>query len=272
MEANAPVPAVKSRRPALVVAHPGHELRVFGWACQTRPRVYVLTDGSGTGGAPRIDSSVHLLQTMGAEQSELFGMFSDKALYGAVVEQRVSFFLDLLDHLATSFIANRIDFVAGDAMDGGDPIHDLCRALTNAAIIKAERASATRIANFEFALGEWRYGAGQGANEAGESLRFTLDEKVFEVKLAAAENFVGLEDEVREAFRTFGQEYFRNETLGQVCSPFPTPSLAATPAYEAMGERQVAAGAYQSVIRYRDHVLPVMEAMRHHAMTPTRTG
>ena len=157
-------------------------------------------------------------------------------------------------------------------MDGGDPIHDLCRALTNAAIIKAERATVTRIANFEFALGEWRYGRGGGIDEARESLSFTLDEKVFSAKLAAAETFVGLEDEVREAFGTFGQEYFRTERLEPVRGPFPAPPPGTTPPYEAMGERQVAAGAYQSVIRYRDHVLPVMEAMQRHAMTPVLAG
>jgi len=156
-------------------------------------------------------------------------------------------------------------------MDGGDPIHDLCRALTNAAIARAERANGTRIANFEFVLGEWRYHGGRIPSGAGENLCFTLDDKTFGAKLAAADNFAGLEDEVRDAFRTFGQEHFRTERLLQVCSS-AAPALAGTPAYEDMGERQVAAGAYQSVIRYRDHVLPVMEALRRHSATPALTG
>jgi hypothetical protein len=263
---------VNYRSPALVVAHPGHELQVFGWACQTKPRVYILTDGSGTSGMPRIGSSADLLETTGAVRGELFGMFSDRALYRPLVEQRVSFFLDLLDRLASAFIANRIDFVAGDSMDGGDPIHDLCRALTNAAIIKAERVTGMPVANFEFALDEGRYGATVAAEETSEDLRFTLDEKVFGAKLAAAESFVGLEDEVREAYRAFGQDHFRTERLERVRGQFPTPASGVAPAYEAMGERQVAAGAYRSVIRYRDHVLPVMEALRQHAMTPALTG
>jgi len=267
-----PVPDAQFRSPALVVAHPGHELRVFGWACQAKPRVYVLTDGSGTAGSPRIGSSEDLLGATGAQRGELFGTFSDKVFYRALVERRVSFFLELLDRLAKSFIANRIDFVAGDSMDGGDPIHDLCRALTNAAVIVAERATGRSIANFEFALGEWSYSAAPGKNKAGQSLRFTLDEEAFSAKLAAAECFVGLEDEVREAFRTLGRDYFRIERLERVSGAFPTPPLATTPAYEAMGERQVAAGAYQSVIRYRDHLLPVMKAMQQHAVTPALTG
>ena len=39
------------RRPALLLGHPGHELKVLGWLAENRPRVYVLTDGSGFDGA-----------------------------------------------------------------------------------------------------------------------------------------------------------------------------------------------------------------------------
>lgn len=40
-----PDQTISSGRAALVVAHPGHELRVYGWLEQARPRVFVLTDG-----------------------------------------------------------------------------------------------------------------------------------------------------------------------------------------------------------------------------------
>ena len=33
-------------RTALFVAHPGHELRIYGWLERARPQVHVLTDGS----------------------------------------------------------------------------------------------------------------------------------------------------------------------------------------------------------------------------------
>ena len=44
------------KRCALVVAHPGHELRVYGWLALRKPDVYILTDGSGHTGNSRLDS------------------------------------------------------------------------------------------------------------------------------------------------------------------------------------------------------------------------
>ena len=38
---------------ALMVAHPGHELRVWHWLEIECPRVVVVTDGSGRSGASR---------------------------------------------------------------------------------------------------------------------------------------------------------------------------------------------------------------------------
>jgi hypothetical protein len=37
--------ALPDGKAALVVAHPGHELRVFHWLRLARPCVFVLTDG-----------------------------------------------------------------------------------------------------------------------------------------------------------------------------------------------------------------------------------
>ena len=41
------------QRPLLFSAHPGHELRVYGWLKQTKPAVCFLTDGSGADGVSR---------------------------------------------------------------------------------------------------------------------------------------------------------------------------------------------------------------------------
>src|SRR5256885_1892784 len=49
-------------RAAVVVAHPGHELRVHGFLCAFRPLLLVLTDGSGRGGASRLPSTSALLE------------------------------------------------------------------------------------------------------------------------------------------------------------------------------------------------------------------
>ena len=39
---------------ALILGHPGHELRVYGWTRSIRPLTFVITDGSGASGISRL--------------------------------------------------------------------------------------------------------------------------------------------------------------------------------------------------------------------------
>jgi hypothetical protein len=142
------------RNPALVVAHPGHELKIFGWLSECKPRVHILTDGSG-GGVPRLDSTATLLHRLGVVPGEVFGRVSDAEIYRAILDKRIATFLEIVDGLATSLIENETDFVAGDATEGFNPTHDICRALLNAAVSIAQRVTGRFIANYEFCLTEW---------------------------------------------------------------------------------------------------------------------
>jgi hypothetical protein len=47
--------------PALIVAHPGHELVILGWVEANHPLVTIFTDGSGRGGVSRLPSTRKLL-------------------------------------------------------------------------------------------------------------------------------------------------------------------------------------------------------------------
>src|SRR5690348_480507 len=69
--------ALRNRRAALVVAHPGHELRVHGWMELAHPIVSVLTDGSGHTGQSRLSSTTSLLAQSGARPGSMYGRFRD---------------------------------------------------------------------------------------------------------------------------------------------------------------------------------------------------
>ena len=46
---------------ALILGHPGHELRVLGWMKAAKPWVIVLTDGSGHTSEPRVGLTRNLI-------------------------------------------------------------------------------------------------------------------------------------------------------------------------------------------------------------------
>src|SRR5215470_17044860 len=122
----------KARRPLLVVAHPGHELRVHGWLEAARPRVCVLTDGSGHGDQSRLEHTSRLLDRAGAETTRLYGRFTDRAIYDAILDGDAAMLGTLVDEVAASLADGTVTYVVGDAAEGYNPSHDLCRLLINA--------------------------------------------------------------------------------------------------------------------------------------------
>src|SRR5437879_291791 len=65
MRANAAPSSSKTQipQPALVICHPGHELKLFGWMTRARPVVHVLTDGSGSSKRSRLKSTERVLES-----------------------------------------------------------------------------------------------------------------------------------------------------------------------------------------------------------------
>ena len=279
-------PQGEQPRAALVIAHPGHELRVHGWLEAARPSVCVLTDGSGRTGRARLDSTTKVLDAAGARRGPVYGPFRDAELYAAVLDREHSPFIRLVEELASTFVRERVGFVAGDAEEGYNPSHDICRLLVNAAVRLVNRTTDARISNYDFTL----VGAPGHCPEhlREDSIRLELDEAAFARKLSAAHNYPELRAEVEAALsgvgsvgfrehpdlaRRTGQEFkgaraedFRVEWLRPVSGGGGPPPRdeRERPFYEAYGERQVQAGHYKRVLRYREHVLPLAAALDAH--------
>lgn len=277
---------VRQTPAALVIAHPGHELRVHGWLETARPFVCILTDGSGRAGHSRLESTTRIVEAAGARRGPVYGVLSDADLYAAVIEHEHSVFINILEELAAMLISERIEVVAGDAEEGYSPAHDICRLLVNAAVRLVNRTSAARIANYDFTL----VGPPSDCSEdpGAGSIRLTLDDAAYTRKLSAARNYSELRAEVEAALNGEGSvafvnhadlarrdaqdfkgtqvEGFRVEWLRKVVDDNESSGRAdrQPPFYEAYGERKVEAGHYERVLRYREHVLPLAAALNAH--------
>ncbi|HJV23306.1 MAG TPA: hypothetical protein VJ570_11445 [Holophagaceae bacterium] len=223
-----------------MVAHPGHELRLHGWLEQTRPRVAVLTDGSGGGGVSRLEASRALLAEAGAEATEVFGVAPDRAFYGAILAGDVGFVGGLVARLLALIAAERPTVLVSDAAEGYNPTHDLCHALT------ALAARLTGLPHLDFPL--------EGPPEApGAALRLALDAGAHARKLARARGYTALAKDLQEALDRHGAEAFAVECLFEA-----RPGPAGKPYYETYGERMVAAGRYATVLRRAEHLAPLL--------------
>ena len=135
----------------LYCAHPGHELRLFGWLQAVRPTVCFLTDGSGADGTPRLARSSELIDSAGAAAGPMYGSASDRTIYAALLAGETELFRGLAQRLAAVLTEGGYDTIVGDAAEGYNPSHDVARMLVDAAvgIVRKDGAS---IDNFAFPL------------------------------------------------------------------------------------------------------------------------
>jgi hypothetical protein len=245
-------------RPFLVVAHPGHELRIHGWVEAVRPRVFVLTDGSGRTGRSRIPSTSRVLAAAGAQPGSILGRLGDQAFYAAILGAEHEVFHALTAELVEALDQERPDYVVADALEGYNPAHDVCRYIVNAALALANRRGDRPIGNFDFPL----VGRPEACPEslAARAIRLQLDEAAFRRKVQAARGYPELGAEVEAALRPCSLDLFRHECLRPVDGNQAPPDTP--PYYERYGEKQVAAGHYTRVLRYREHILPLVRSLR----------
>jgi AcrR family transcriptional regulator len=253
----------KMKRAALVVAHPGHELRVHGWLCRAKPLAFVLTDGSGGASEGRIGSTARLFEAAGVTRGSIFGRFTDKQIYRFIMDGRHELFTGLVDELARELAAAEIEYVAGDAVEGYNPSHDICRMIVGAAIAKIGRETGRVVQNFDFLL----VGRPEEcpAEMQPDAIHLVLDDAELDRKLAAARGYTELARELEMALERADLDAYRHEWQRPVAISSGHDGFGSQrPFYETYGEKMVAQGRYSDVLRWDQHMRPLADALRRH--------
>jgi hypothetical protein len=260
-------PAWIDERAALVIAHPGHELRIHHWLERARPVTFVLTDGSGHADHSRLASTTAVLERAGASCGALYGVMSDQQLYRAILGGERDLFVRLVDALASALRQAGVTYVVGDAVEGVNPGHDVCRLLLNAALLRIGQLGGASPRNMEYPV--------EGppdqcpAEDRAEAIFLRLDDEAYRRKLAAAQGYPEMATELTRVLTIHDVQAFRVECLRpvryglEIGHRFPHPSV-----YELYGEKQVAAGIYHEVIRFREHIAPLAAHLELHCGAP----
>jgi hypothetical protein len=153
--------------------------------------------------------------------------------------------------------ASEVSMVAGDAFEGFNPVHDLCRLIVDLAVVVAQASSGRPIASYEFPLE-----AAPGWRHDPAALRWRLDGAQLERKLEAAAGYPELAGEVERALAAHGRTAFAEEWLYPV-EPLATLARGRSgrPRYEVFGEQRVAAGHYTQVLRHDEHFAPLAQRL-----------
>ena len=246
------------RRPLLLVAHPGHELRLFGWIAMTRPLVAILTDGSGSTGVSRIDQTRELIDRLGGE-IVMAGRFAEPQLYELILRAQAAPLLEVADELAGLLRAEGSELIVSDAGEGYHPGHDLCTPI--AACAAAHCQQPPRHCEYRV-VGDPRV---DGSHASVLTLDdATLRDKIESSRRYAANSGAVLAAEVEYMFDTYGEESFRYECLFPAGHEGPQ-LLDGLRYYEKRGEQRVRDGRYREVLRHATHVEPLVAALRQRA-------
>jgi hypothetical protein len=251
------------QRAALLIGHPGHELHVHAWLGRTRPVVSVLTDGGGRREQSRLSWTTHVLERCQARTCAPYGRYSDTEIYTAVLDGDHDLFLSLIEELAQTLVRQQITCLMCDPADAYNPTHDLCRLLAGAAVMLAGRRTGRWIAGHEF-LPAWQAQTLEGAAPRG-LVRLELSARELAEKLAVAQGYLPLRSEVETALERTGEDALRREYFRPFATPLGLESAGqSVPFYEQQGELRVAAGHYSRVLRYQQHMVPLIERVRRH--------
>jgi len=234
----------------LLLAHPGHELLLYGWIARTKPIVHVLTDGSAHSPATRIGGTEALLGDLGARRGAIFGRLSDHEAYAMIIERNTSLLLSLAEELASEFESQPPAMIVTDAAEGYNPVHDLCRLIAGAAITMA----GVDVRQYEFAVVNH-------PRPPHAAMVIELDDSEYAAKMERArERAAGLAD-IEALLSRYGRDAYRSEALVRV-DDWTAVDLDTPPLYERFGVERVAAGRYAHVIRRDEHLLPLRDALR----------
>ena len=165
------------------------------------------------------------------------GRFTDAEVYRAIMEREIRAVAKVTSELRETLANYRT--VVFDAMELYNPTHDLCHVM-------ARLAAPADAEQFAYAVVE----------APGEGMTLSLDDDAFARKMATARRYEDLATDIDELISRIGAEALRREVFFR-----PRQPVEKTPYYETRGEEQVRAGKYRSVLRYREHFVPFVEAL-----------
>jgi len=249
-------------KPALLIGHPGHELRAFKFIQEYKPDVFVLTDGSGSKNMSRVHGTIKILKNLGANFREVFIPYTDKEIYQHILKCDIEEFIKIRNIVSEDVLSEGYDLLIGDALEGFNPTHDLCRYIINSVVKKINNGHhGFGIKNISFKLD----GPSEKENFGevnSNGLQLFLSDSDFNQKYESALDYPELKYEVDKAISFFGKETFKIEYY-EIIHDLETISNWGTsiPYYEKYGNQKFSEGIYNEVIEFQKHMKPIALAL-----------
>lgn len=285
---------------ALCIAHPGHELRLHGFLEQTRPCVFIFTDGSHRTGQDMMFDSIRVIDRATKQGIKLNLAFlnsdaskkifkisrhdlpegeqhlKDSQIYNEVLNQFTDISTYFIHMMAKNFMLYKIDYVIGDASEGTNVCHEVMRILTDVAIQLVKKISGKEIICYDFALDR-----PFNENVNDQCIHIELDDAAMYRKINAILKYpLGIHDlkpnisldynlllelqkmkDGEAAVKKLMKDTNIDFLKNEYLRPYSSSEVTSKPLYELEGEKAVQAGKYYDVITYEKHLKPLKQKL-----------
>lgn len=166
-----------------------------------------------------------------------------------ILERNTPLLLSLVAELAAQLETDRPAIIVGDAAEGYNPVHDLCRVIAGAAIAMAGVSTK-----------QYEYAVVNHPHSFDAAIAIDLDEAEYAAKMQSARGQAAALTDIDALLSRHGADAYRREAFARVVD-WTALDGDDPPLYERYGEERVAAGRYTRVIRRREHMLPLRDAL-----------
>ena len=253
---------IEYKKAALIIGHPGHELKAFKFIKDFKPDVFIITDGSGANNVSRMGNSIKIIESLGARLIKLFEPLSDREIYTFIKEGNISEISKIKEILSEKIINENYDLIIGDALEGFNPTHDLCRYIINSIVKEYQIKLNREISNYSFDLDKAPNDSPLITKSDSSKISFELNELELEQKYNVAIEYPELKFEVEKVLQLYGKEAFKLEFYTKISDPHILKNWdESSPKYEKYGKERVKDGLYKEVIEFEKHMRPIAQSL-----------
>ncbi len=261
-------------KPLLLIAQPGHELRILGWLKTYQPDIVILAQGEGSMQSSRLNQSQILVNELGLRiRNDYLSPTSDQEIYQTLLAGHGAQLLkQWFDSLCSLIKTEGFTAIVADAAEGYNPVQDLCRLLANLLTQKLNQED-YELLNLEFSLiGH----PSRSPHNAPPKMEIHLSPEQLKDKIDISCQYGAQSDQrfltkIQASLDLFGEDAFKVESFfpAQV-TPYEKNQLPVTrPYFEIIGEERKQQGTYSTVIT-AEHLRKIAQQfLRKNLLTPS---
>lgn len=282
---------------AIAISQAGHEIALHGLIEKTKPYIFIMTDGSGKNrGSRMVWMHKYLVSVYPDNLKDMYNIMvhgnregedryiKARQVYEEILLKRVAFFAHYTGTMAEGLVRKKIDYIVTEAVEGNDPIQDLCAIMTEVAVKLVEEKTGKKIDIYQFNLTR---PINTDISDKSIHLQLSPEAIIYKSKLLAYYQGSIFEDfkanvsvdmnhinkmkempkgdaEVAALLQTMDIPFFKEEYL----NPYSYVDFEDKPTYEVNAENIITEGIPTSVISYKEHIKPLKEMLEKVALTP----